>query len=109
MKKAHNSNCGTRRWIKTDACELRKGFRESVKGKWAEGDGIIERRKAEYDLVNENLRSPDVGTWVCNLVKDLNLLLFAIAHDIDLLNEDGKKLMNCKQRLGGALKLQKVC
>ena len=95
MKKAHNSNHGTRWWIKADACDLRKGLRESVKGKWAGdedlGDGVMERLEAEYDLRKEFSRSLGVGARAGNIVEDLNLLLFGIAQDIDVLKNGEKK------------------
>ena len=51
----------------------------------------MEGLKAEYDLRKESSRSLGVGTRACNIVEDLNLLLFAIAQDIDFLKDGEKK------------------
>lgn len=82
MKKVCNSNYGIRWWIKVDVCDLWKGLRELVKGKWVGdedlGDGVMERLNVEYDFRKEFLRLLGVGVRVGNIVEDLNFFLFGI-------------------------------
>ena len=89
------SNPDGRFWIKLDATDVKVAVMESGRRVWNGdedlGDGIVERLKAEYDQRKEFSRSLGVGTRACNIVEDLNLLLFAIARDIDFLKGGEKK------------------
>lgn len=67
------------------------------------------RLKAKYNLRKEFSGSLGVGARACNIVEDLNLLLFATEQDIDFLKMVGRKLLNCMRSTGGALTLRKVC
>ena len=93
MKKAHSP--GKRWWIKADACDLRKGLRESVKGKWGGdedlGDGKLEKLKQEYDQRREFARSLGLGHREGQLQEDLHLLLFAIESDTLFLTNGEKE------------------
>lgn len=52
LKKAKESNPQGRWWIKADACDVRKGLRESMRGIWAGdedlGDGSLQALYNEY-------------------------------------------------------------
>ena len=89
MKKAHSP--GKRWWIKADACDLRKGLRESVKGKWAgdedRRDGALENLLQDYEQRRAFVRSIGVGHRAGDLQEDLHLLLFAIETDITFLHK----------------------
>ena len=62
LQDAKASNPNGRWWIKADACDVREGLRESVRGKWSGdedlGDGSVDRRNSEY-------------TSKCNAVKKM--------------------------------------
>jgi len=87
LKKAHSA--GKRWWIKADACDLRKGLRESVKGKWAGdedlGDGVLEDLKKDYDQRRAFARGIGLGHREGHLLEDLHLILFAIESDVGFL------------------------
>ena len=84
LKKAHSS--GKRWWIKADACDLRKGLRESVKGKWTGdedlGNGESENLKKEYDQRKAFARGVGLGHREGHVQEDLHIILFAIESDI---------------------------
>ena len=80
------SSTGKRWWIKADACDLRKGLRESVKGNWAGdedlGNGVLEDLKKDYDQRRAFVRGIGLGHREGHIQEDLHLILFAIESDI---------------------------
>ena len=103
MKKAHCT--GKRWWIKADACDLRKGLRESVKGKWAGdedlGDGVLESLQKEYEQRRAFVRSLGLGHREGHLQEDLHLLLYAIEADITFLRngeQESRELYEKRRR-----------
>ena len=52
LKQAKETNPQGRWWIKADACDVRKGLRESMRGTWAGdedlGDGSLQALYADY-------------------------------------------------------------
>lgn len=100
MKKAHSP--GKRWWIKADACDLRKGLRESVKGKWAGdedlGDGELENLRKDYDQRRVFVRSLGLGHREGHLQEDLHLLLFGIESDTMFLQNGEKEARNLYER-----------
>lgn len=83
LKKAHST--GKRWWIKADACDLGKGLRESVKGKWAGdedlGNGVLENLK-DYDQQRAFVPGIGLGHMEGHVQEDLHLILFVIERDI---------------------------
>lgn len=77
LKKAHSP--GKRWWIRADACDSRKGLRESVKGKWIGdqdvGDGVLKSLEKEYDQRRAFSRTLGSGHRESHLQEDLHLLL----------------------------------
>ena len=60
LKNAKESNPLARWWIKAIACDVRKGLRENVQGKWAGDadldDGELEKCRADYQNGKEFAR-----------------------------------------------------
>ena len=52
LKEAHERSPKGRWWIKADACDLRKGLCESLRGEWSgdkdTGDGEVKKIHDEY-------------------------------------------------------------
>lgn len=53
LKQAENSKPQGRWWIKADACDVRKGSRESMRGTWSGdedlGDGSLKNLYTDYE------------------------------------------------------------
>ena len=88
LKKAHSH--GKRWWTKADACDLRKGLRESVKGNWAGdkdlGNGVLENLKKDYDQRRAFVHGIGLSHREGHVQEDLHLILFAIGSDIGFLH-----------------------
>lgn len=87
LKKVHSHG---KRWLtKADACDLRKGLRESVKGNWAGdkdlGNSLLENLKKDYDQRRAFVRGIGLSHREGHVQEDLHLILFAIGSDIGFL------------------------
>ena len=91
LKRAHESNPCGRWWIKADACDDRKGLRESVKGKWAGDedldDGELEKCRTEYQNWEEFPRLLGLKDRSDVLLEDLGILSTILDSDLEFLLE----------------------
>ena len=91
LKSAHETNPLGRWWIKADACDARKGLRESVKGKWAGDedldDGELEKCRAEYQNRKEFARLVGLMDRSDDLLEDLRILATILDNDLEFLRE----------------------
>ena len=91
LKNAHKCNPCGRWWIKADACDVCKGLRESVTGKWAGDedldDGELEKRWAEYQKQKEFARLLALKDRSDVLLEDLRILSTILANDLEFLRE----------------------
>ena len=91
LKKAHEGNPFGRWWIKADACDVRKGLRESVKGKWAGDadldDGELENCRADYQNRKEFARLLGLRDRSDVILEDLRILITILNNDLELLRE----------------------
>lgn len=91
LKKAHEGHPFGRWWIKADACDVRKGLRESVKGKWAGDadldDGELENCRADYRNRKEFARLLGLRDRSDVILEDLRILITILDNDLELLRE----------------------
>lgn len=91
LKNAHESNPFGRWWIKADACDVRKGLRESVKEKWAGDadldDGELKNLRAEYQNRKEFARLLGLRDRSDDILEDLRILLTLLDNDLEFLHE----------------------
>ena len=91
LKNAHESNPCGRWWVKADACDVRKGLRESVKGKWAGdedlNDGELENCRAEYQNRKEFATLLGLKARSDVLLEDLRILYTILNNDLEFLWE----------------------
>lgn len=89
LKNAHESNPCGRWWIKADACDVCKGLRESVKGKWAGdlNDGELENCRSEYQSRKEFARLLGLKDRSDVLLEDLRILPTILDNDLEVLQE----------------------
>jgi hypothetical protein len=80
LKEAHERSPKGRWWIKADACDLRKGLCESLRGEWSgdkdTGDGEVKKIHDEYRTKEKRVKNLQVGSdnflkTLLNVKKDL--------------------------------------
>ncbi|CAB4022237.1 Hypothetical predicted protein, partial [Paramuricea clavata] len=73
LKVAHKRSPKGRWWIKADACDLRKGLCESLRGEWSgdkdTGDGEVKKIHDEYRTKEKRVKNLQVGSD--NFIKTL--------------------------------------
>ena len=64
LKEAHERSPKGRWWIKADACDLRKGLCESLRGEWSgdkdTGDGEVKKIHDEYRTKEKRVKNLQV-------------------------------------------------
>lgn len=91
IKECQKNNPSERWWIKADACDVRKGLRESVTGKWSGDadldDAELKNWRAEYQNRKEFARLFGLKDRSDDLLEDLRILAITLEKDLELLKE----------------------
>ncbi len=100
MKEAHEKYPQGRWWIKADACDLRKGLCESLRGEWSgdkdTGNGELKKMHEEYKekkktVKNLKVRSGDFNQTVLDIKKylesDVSFLQNGLKNATDIYNQ----------------------
>ena len=101
LQKAKENNCRARWWIKADACDLRKGLRESMRGIWEGdedfGDDSVQQMYGEYNSRRAFVKSLESGKRKESFGEDLKKVKDELCTDIEFLtveNERTNKIYN---------------
>ena len=99
LKKIRDSNKNGRWWIKADACDMRRGLRESMRHEWAGdsdlGDGELEALYQEYMNKRGFYSGLGIKERRQQVEADLRLVISGLDLDLKML-EDGDKEANEK-------------
>ena len=94
IKKIKESNTNGRWWIKADACDLRKGLRESMRHEWAGdsdlGDGKLQALYQDYMARRTFYSGLGLKDRRVRVKKDLVLVISALDVDFNFLKSEEK-------------------
>lgn len=91
LKQAKNSNPSGRWWIKADACDVRKGLKDSMKEEWSgdEGSDGLRNMHKEYQLRCNSVK--EFGKTDQTIMDDLRKMKELLLRDLEFLVEGEMK------------------
>ena len=95
LKQAQKSISNGRWWIKADACDVRKGLRESMRGIWEGdedfGDGLLQQMYSEYKSRKSAVDGIGTANRLGSMRSDLEKVKKEVCADFEFLTEGHKQ------------------
>lgn len=96
LKQVQRNNPNGRWWVKADACDVRSGLRESVRGEWSGdedfGSGALQLLFQEYKARCKSVRQLNIETKLFEKMKS------ELLNDLKFLDTNGKQAKDAYQK-----------